>query len=91
MLSRPQLFIEGNHRADALLMSHLLAREGQPPFVLTVANAKGYFDPSSVMKRTKKRSIGMLIRMPNIKRCFAGFLRENTHERHLILGPASKV
>jgi hypothetical protein len=35
LLSSPQLFIEGNHRTGALVMSYLLCREGEPPFVLT--------------------------------------------------------
>jgi hypothetical protein len=38
-LSEPELFIEGNHRSGALVMSYILAREGYPPFVLTAENA----------------------------------------------------
>src|SRR5262245_56546128 len=34
-LATPQLFIEGNHRTGALLMSYVLLREGEPPFVLS--------------------------------------------------------
>jgi Fic family protein len=44
-ISWPQLFAEGNHRTGALLMSSILVRHGKPPFVLSVENAKGYFDP----------------------------------------------
>ena len=47
MLSEPELFIEGNHRTGALVMSYILAREGRPPFVLTAASAKAYLDPST--------------------------------------------
>ncbi len=54
ILSQPQLFVEGNHRTGALLMSYLLMREGQPPFVLTVANAKAYFDPSTFDRKSEK-------------------------------------
>jgi hypothetical protein len=39
ILSKPQLFIEGNHRSGALVMSYLLVREDKPPFVLTMENA----------------------------------------------------
>jgi hypothetical protein len=35
ILSEPQLFIAGNHRTGALVLSYILAREGRPPFVLT--------------------------------------------------------
>ena len=45
ILSEPQLFIEGNHRTGALVMSYILARDGRPPFVLTAENAKAYLDP----------------------------------------------
>ena len=74
ILSDPQLFIEGNHRTGALIMSYLLAREGQPPFVLTRKNAKGYFDPSSVVKKTKKRQFVGEIKFKRLTRDFAKFL-----------------
>lgn len=78
ILSEPQLFIEGNHRTGALVMSYLLVREGCPPFVLTVDNAKGYFDPSTLITRTRKGSFGMMYRMPGIKKDFAAFLKDQT-------------
>ena len=74
ILSDPQLFIEGNHRTGALIMSYLLARESQPPFVLTGKNAKGFLDPSSVVKRTKKRNIFGEIKFNRLTREFADFL-----------------
>ena len=74
ILSDPQLFIEGNHRTGALIMSYLLAREGQPPFVLTSKNARGFFDPSSVVKKTKKRNIFGEIKFKRLTREFADFL-----------------
>jgi hypothetical protein len=84
MLSRPQLFIEGNHRTGALVMSYLLAREGQPPFVLGVDNAKAYFEPSSLIKKTRKDSLIMLFRMHKLKNYFADFLHIHCKSRHLI-------
>jgi hypothetical protein len=74
ILSDPQLFIEGNHRTGALVISYLLTREGQPPFVLTRKNAKGFFDPSSVVKKTKKRQFVGEIRFKRLTRDFAKFL-----------------
>jgi len=59
MLSEPQLFLEGNHRTGALVMSYILARAGHPPFVLTAQNAKAYFDPSTLITGKKKTSIAM--------------------------------
>ena len=84
MLSRPQLFIEGNHRVGALVMSYLLVRDGKPPFVLTVDNAKSYFDPSSLVKKSKKDSITLLFRFHKLNNYFAEFLQENTYDGHLL-------
>jgi hypothetical protein len=75
-LSIPQLFIEGNHRTGALVMSHVLATEGYPPFVLTVENARGYFDLSSVIAGTRKNSLGMAWRWPFVLRRLVQFLRK---------------
>lgn len=82
-LSDPQLFIEGNHRTGALVMSYLLAREGQPPFVLTASNAREFFNPSSVIKKTKKRSMAMRLNMPGLGRAFAAFLERQANPSFL--------
>jgi hypothetical protein len=58
ILSEPQLFIEGNHRTGALIMSYLLAREGRAPFVLTDDNAREYFNPRSRNPRNTASSCG---------------------------------
>lgn len=83
MVSWPQLFEEGNHRTGALLMSSILVRLGKPPFVLSVNNAKGYFDPSSLAKSTQKSFFGLLYKLPKIKKKFARFLEENSRKKFL--------
>jgi hypothetical protein len=83
LLSRPQLFLEGNHRSGALLMSYILLREGKPPFVVTPANARAFFDPSTVIKKMGKRSIAMQFRMPGMKRRFGRFLKDHADARYL--------
>ncbi|BBO82172.1 hypothetical protein DSCO28_27380 [Desulfosarcina ovata subsp. sediminis] len=83
-ISRPQLFEEGNHRSGALLMSCLLVRSGKPPFVLTVDNAKAYFDPSSLAKETHKTFIGMYYKLPKIKKKFSRFLERESKKQMLI-------
>lgn len=87
ILSRPQLFIEGNHRTGSLIMSYVLAREGRPPFVLSVDNAKAYFDPSTLVKDARKHSLGMLFTMPKLKKRLARLLKGNGAPEHLV--PAS--
>ncbi len=84
ILSRPQLFIEGNHRTGSLIMSYLLAREGQPPFVLSVENAKAYFDPSTLVKDSRKHSLDMLITVPKLKKRLARLLKGNGAPEYLV-------
>jgi Fic family protein len=83
ILSEPQLFFEGNHRTGALMMSYLLAREGKPPFVLTGENARGFFDPSSVIKKTKKRGLLTGIKFRLLTKDFADFLEHQKNPRFL--------
>jgi hypothetical protein len=83
ILSQPQLYIEGNHRTGALIMSYILVRDGKAPFVLTVDNAKAYFDPSTLIKETKKTPTTMLMKLPGMKKRFAEFLRVQAHESYI--------
>ena len=83
VLSEPELYIEGNHRTGALIMSYILARDGQPPFVLTVDNAKAYFDPSTLITKKKKKSLSLLFEMPRLKRQFSEFLMSQQNPKYL--------
>lgn len=83
ILSQPQLYIEGNHRTGALIMSYILVRDGKAPFVLTVDNAKAYFDPSTLIKATRKTATTLLMKLPRMKKLFAEFLREQAHEKYI--------
>lgn len=82
-LSQPQLFFEGNHRTGALIMSYIMARRKQPPFVLSLDNAKGYFDPSSMIKRTHKSKGTLMFRLPGMGKKFAKFLKNHAEPRFL--------
>jgi len=83
ILSQPQLYIEGNHRTGALIMSYILVRDGKSPFVLTVDNAKAYFDPSTLFKATTKTTTTLLTKLPRMKKLFAEFLRAQAHEKYI--------
>ena len=83
ILTTPQLFIEGNHRTGALVMSYLLLRDGQPPFVLSPENAGAYFDASSVLRDIPKRGATTLFRLPGIRQRLADLLREHADTRYL--------
>lgn len=88
VLSKPQLFIEGNHRTGALLMSSILAREGQPPFVLTAENAAAYFDPSTVVRGMSKHGLRTLFRLPRIRRQLARVLERHADPRFALASGA---
>lgn len=83
ILSQPQLFIEGNHRTGSLIMSYILARDGETPFVLSVDNAKAYFDPSTLTKQSRRRGFDLLTKLPKLSRRFARLLKEDGKKRHL--------
>lgn len=74
ILSKPQLFIEGNNRSGSLIISYLLMRAGRSPFVLSVDNAEGYFNPSSVIRNSDKHGLKALYELPKIKKKYAAFL-----------------
>ncbi|MGE3540674.1 MAG: hypothetical protein AB7N91_24945 [Candidatus Tectimicrobiota bacterium] len=84
ILSQPQLYIEGNHRTGALIMSYILARAGKAPFVLTVENARAYLDPSSLVKATKKTPATLLTKLPRLKKRFASFLKDQEDPGYLL-------
>ena len=84
MLSKPQLFIEGNHRTGALLMSHILQRDGLPPFVLSVDSAADYFDPSTAVRDVDKNSPATIFRLSRVRERLAKLLQERSDPRYLL-------
>ena len=83
MLSAPQLFIEGNHRTGALVMSWVLLREGQPPFVLTADNAADYFQASALAREVPKHGLRASLRAARLRRRGAALLRQGADPRFL--------
>jgi hypothetical protein len=82
-LSQPQLYQEGNHRTGSLIASGILLQNGCPPFVLTRQNAVAYFNPSSEIKFTDKRTVRGKLRLPKYQRAFREFLRRNVNETYV--------
>ena len=80
ILSKPQLFIEGNHRSGSLIVSYLLMRDGYPPFVLSLGNAEAYFNPSTVIRKLPKRGVEVLFKLRGIKKRYARFLEQQAAE-----------
>lgn len=84
MLSQPQLFIEGNHRTGSLIMSYLLVRNGKSPFVLSVDNAKYFFEPAEIVKsKNKHQLLDEYYHLPKQTRKFAKLLKKGQDDRFL--------
>jgi hypothetical protein len=84
MLSRPQLFIEGNHRTGALLMSFILVGSGRPPFVLSADAAPAYFDPSVSISHVDKKNPTTYFQLSRVRDRLATLLVEHSDPRHLL-------
>jgi hypothetical protein len=84
VISKPQLYIEGNHRSATLAASWILGASGEPPFVLSVENAAGYFEPTSVIRETAKHGAVALFRLPGFRRRLARFLKSQADPRYLL-------
>jgi hypothetical protein len=84
VLSQPQVFIEGNHRTGSLISSWVLVTHNHGPFVLTRKNAIAYFEPSSQIKFTDKRTIHGRMKLPKYKKEFRTFLEKNSSKKFLI-------
>jgi hypothetical protein len=86
VLSQPQLYQEGNHRTGSLIASGILLQSGCPPFVLTRQNAVAYFNPSSEIKFTDKRTVRGKLRLPKYRRRFRDFLHQNVSPKFVRAG-----
>lgn len=84
IMSRPQLFFEGNHRSAILIVSFILGREGYPPFVLTPNNAKPLFDQSKRLSDLRKSSLRAMIQFPRLRNQLATTFKETLEQRHLL-------
>jgi hypothetical protein len=85
ILGRPQLFIEGNHRAGSLIADWINVYYGLPPFVLSVENAIAYFAPSAEIKSfADKSSWRGRARLPKYRKSFLAFWQRHIDSRYLL-------
>lgn len=82
--SHPQLFIEGNHRTAAVIISYVLARRGLPPFVLTKDRAKKFLNLTASVTAYDKNSMLARLSLLEIRRRMARFIEDSLEERHLL-------
>lgn len=77
-LSQPQLFLEGNHRTENIVVNYILLCDGEPPFVLGPGNALGYFNPSTKIKFSSKESLfDSVASAPGFAKDFRKMLKAN--------------
>jgi hypothetical protein len=85
ILTRPQLFIEGNHRTGSLISSWISLYYGFPPFVLSFENALDYFEPSALIKYCADKSSWRGKRMlPKYNALFRDFWERHIDERYVV-------
>jgi hypothetical protein len=81
MLSRPQLFLEGNHRTGNIVLNYLLISASSAPYVVSVENAHTYLDISGDIKFTDNGNyLDTALRMPGHRKRFRAFLQENVNK-----------
>jgi hypothetical protein len=56
-LSQPQLFIEGNHRTENIVINYILLSYQEPPLIISPENAYEYFEASGNIKLGNKKSV----------------------------------
>ena len=83
ILSKPQLFVEGNHRTAALVMSYFLLRADHPPFVLGPDSAPGYFALSAEVGNVDKSAPGVSFSLAGATRRLANLITRAADLRHL--------
>jgi len=83
-LATPQLFIEGNHRTGALLMSYVLLREGEPPFVLSPGSSRDYFAVSAELRPLDRSGPMGVLRLSAVRQRLAALLLRHADSRYLL-------
>lgn len=83
-LSRPQLFLEGNHRTGNIILNYLLISRNSAPYIVSVDDAHTYLDISGDIKFTDNdNTLDTALRMPGHRKRFRAFLKDRVSERFL--------
>lgn len=82
-LSQPQLFFEGNHRTENIVVNYLLVSEKENPYILNAKSAVEYFEPSGLIKFSNKKQLKSRFTYPGYKKDFSAFLQKHSHSDYL--------
>lgn len=84
VLSRPQLFVEGNGRSASLLASYLLARAGLPPLVVTAGDYPAYAALVDRCQAIERASLTSAFAVSGATAAVASFIRQAADRRFLL-------
>ncbi len=84
-LSQPQLFIEGNHRTENIILNYLLVSAGEAPFVIDPESAFDYLELSGKIKFSDKKKISKgKWSIPGLRKAFIHFLHASVSRNYLV-------
>ncbi|MCB1063361.1 MAG: hypothetical protein KDN20_10625 [Verrucomicrobiae bacterium] len=84
VLSQPQLFIEGNNRTGALLMNYVLLRHGFAPLIVTIDNAKDFFELAARAKSLRKGTLSGYFPLLGLRRRLTKLIHEQAEDLYLL-------
>lgn len=85
-LSFPQLFVEGNHRTENMVINYYLAGKNLPPYVVTTDTAILYLNISGNIKFGTKKKLIDDIKRKHYTAEFQKFIRLSGDSSHLLHG-----
>ena len=86
-LSQPQLFVEGNHRTENIVLNYLLICQERAPLVISSENARAYLDLSGEIKFTQREKFSTgKIKLRGYRREFSEFLARHTRATFVVGG-----
>lgn len=85
MLSRPQLYFEGNHRTGNIILNYLLICASYPPFLITADNAFEYLELSGHIKfMNKDKQSDRWLKWSKYEKLFQSFIERNASDAWLM-------
>lgn len=83
-LSQPQMFVEGNHRTENVIVNYLLVTEGKLPFILEPESALEYFNLSARIKFSDRHNlITQMTSFPKHRKELASVLEKYGSKKYL--------
>ncbi|WP_028972963.1 hypothetical protein [Spirochaeta cellobiosiphila] len=82
-LSFPQLFFEGNHRTENMIVNYYLLNKGLPPYIIHIDTAIEYLNVSSRIKFSDKDKMGEGFKRIKHTKDFRKFIETHGNNEYL--------